>query len=430
MSISLSRALVRGVALSAFVAASPIQAAANEGGTAPEHPTFTRDVLPILQESCQTCHRPDMFTPMSLLTYEEVRPWARSIRQRVEARVMPPWFADRTVGRYRDDPSLSEAQIATIGRWVDQGAPRGNPADAPPPVEWPAVDTWYHGEEPDLVVTSPPVVVPPNSTETYPEPEMSTGLTEDRYIKWIQVMPGESRVVHHVLVYAVRGGEDGAADDGAPSGVRELLANRARGDFVGDHFEDGYARLLRKDDRIRLQLHYLPDDERSFTDRTSVGIKFYPAGYEPEYVVRTRAVSNAADLIIPPGAPNVRSDAYFTLPEATRIISFQPHMHYRGRAMTLEAIRPGSATPELLSDVDRFAWDWQPTYVYETPLTLPAGTVMHVTAYHDNSAANRVNPDPDAAVGWGQRTIDEMNIGWLDYFHISEEEYAELQAEE
>ena len=143
--------------------------------------------------------------------------------------------------------------------------------------------------------------------------------------------------------------------------------------------------------------------------------------------MRTRAVSNAADLIIPPGAPNVRSDAYFTLPEATRIISFQPHMHYRGKAMTLEAIRPGSATPELLSDVDRFAWDWQPTYVYETPLTLPAGTVMHVTAYHDNSAANRVNPDPDAAVGWGQRTIDEMNIGWLDYFHISEAEYAELQ---
>ena len=430
MSISLTRTHVRAAVLSAFVAASPIQAAANEGGAVPEHPTFTRDVLPILQRSCQVCHRPDMFTPMSLLTYEDVRPWARAVRQRVEERVMPPWFADRTVGRYRDDPSLGEAQIATIARWVEQGAPRGNPADAPPPVEWPAVDTWYHGEEPDLVVTSPPVVVPPNSIETYPEPEMSTGLAEDRYIKWIQVMPGESRVVHHVLVYAVRD-EGGDADGGGgPRGVRELLANRARGDFVGDHFEDGYARLLRKDDRIRLQLHYLPDDERSFTDQTSVGIKFYPAGYEPEYVVRTRAVSNRADLVIPPGAPNVRSDAYFTLPEATRIISFQPHMHYRGKAMTLEAIRPGAGRPELLSDVDRFAWDWQPTYVYETPLTLPAGTVMHVTAYHDNSAANRVNPDPDAAVGWGQRTIDEMNIGWLDYFHISEEEYAELQAEE
>ena len=429
MSISFSRALVRAVVLSAFAAASPIHAAGSEGGAVPEHPTFTRDVLPILQRSCQVCHRPDMFTPMSLLTYEDVRPWARAIRQRVEERVMPPWFADRTVGRYRDDPSLSEAQIATIARWVDQGAPRGNPADAPPPVEWPAVDTWYHGEEPDLLVTSPPVVVPPNSTETYPEPEMSTGLTEDRYIKWIQVMPGESRVVHHVLVYAVR--DEGASDtSGGPRGVRELLANRARGDFVGDYFEDGYARRLGKDDRIRLQLHYLPDDERSFTDQTSVGIKFYPPGYEPEYVVRTRAVSNRADLVIPPGAPNVRSDAYFTLPAPTRIISFQPHMHYRGKAMTLEAIRPGAGRPELLSDVDRFAWDWQPTYVYETPLTLPAGTVMHVTAYHDNSAANRVNPDPDAAVGWGQRTIDEMNIGWLDYFHISEEEYAGLQAEE
>ena len=425
----LSRVPVGAIVLLALVGVHPASAAANDGGTVPEHPTFTRDVLPILQRSCQVCHRPDMFTPMSLLTYEEVRPWARSIKQRVEARVMPPWFADRTVGRYRDDPSLSDAEIATIGLWVDQGARRGNPADAPPPVAWPAVDTWYHGEEPDLIVTSPPVVVPPNSIETYPEPEMETDLAEDRYIKWIQVMPGESRVVHHVLVYAVRDADDEAVD-GGPRGVRELLANRARGDFVGDHFEDGYARRLGKDDRIRLQLHYLPDDERSFTDRTRVGIKFYPRGYEPDYVVTTRAVSNRHDLIIPPGAANARSDAYFTLPEPTRIISFQPHMHYRGKAMTLEAIRPDGSRPELLTDVDRFAWDWQPTYVYETPLTLPAGTVMHVTAYHDNSAANRVNPDPTAAVGWGQRTIDEMNIGWLDYFHISEEEYAALQAEE
>ena len=398
--------------------------AANEG--VPAHPTFTRDVLPILQRSCQTCHRPDMFTPMSLLTYEEVRPWARSIKQRVEARVMPPWFADRTVGVYRDDLSLSETQISTISRWVDQGAARGNPADTPPPVVWPAVDNWYHGEEPDLVITSPPVVVPPNSTETFLEPEMSTGLTEDRYIKWIQVMPGESRVVHHVLVYAVMG-KDNAPDTGeGPRQVRELLANRARGDFVGDYFEDGYARLLQKDDLIRFQLHYLPDDELSFTDQTSVGIKLYPKGYRPTYVVTTRAVSNR-DLIIPPGDPNARSDAYFTLQEPAQIISFQPHMHYRGKRMTLEAIRPAGGRPDLLSDIDRFAWDWQPTYVYETPQTFPAGTVMHVTAYHDNSAANRVNPDPTAAVGWGDRTIDEMNIGWLDYFYIPEDEYSGLQ---
>ena len=415
-----------GGALVACLAAIP--AAANEEAV-PEHPPFTRDVLPILQRSCQSCHRPNMFTPMSLLTYDEVRPWARSIKQRVEARVMPPWFADRTVGVYRDDPSLSAVQIATVARWVDQGAPRGNPADAPPPATWPPVDTWYHGQEPDLVVTSPPVVVLPNATETFPEPEMETGLSEDRYIKWIQVMPGESRVVHHALVYAVMRKADEADTGGGPRRVRELLANRARGDFLGDYFEDGYARLLRKDDLIRLQIHYLPDDERSFTDQTRVGIKFYPKGYVPKYVVKTRAVSNR-DLIIPPGDPNARSDAYFTLREPARIISFQPHMHYRGKGMTLEAIRPTAGRPELLSEVSRFAWDWQPTYVYETPLTFPAGTVMHVTAYHDNSAANRVNPDPTAAVGWGQRTIDEMNIGWLDYFYIPEDEYAALQQEQ
>ena len=181
-------------------------------------------------------------------------------------------------------------------------------------MEWPSVDDWYHCEEPDLVVTSPPVVVPPNSTETFLEPEMVTGLTEDRYIKWIQVMPGESRVVHHALVYAVMRNADEAQSGGGPRRVRELLANRACGDFLGDYFEDGYARVLRKDDLIRLQIHYLPDDERSFTDRTRVGIKFYPKGYVPEYVVTTRAVSNR-DLIIPPGGPNARSDAYFTLRE-------------------------------------------------------------------------------------------------------------------
>ena len=369
-----------------------------------------------------------MFTPMSLLTYDEVRPWARAIKQRVEARVMPPWFADRTVGVYRDDPSLSDVQIATIGRWVDQGAPHGETADAPPPIKWPAVDSWYHGETPDLVITSPPMVVSPNVTETFPEPEMATGLSEDSYIKWIQVMPGETRVVHHVLVYAVLGDEETTDTGTGPRRVRELLANRARGDFVGDYFEDGYARLLRKDDLIRLQLHYLPDDERSFTDQTRVGFKFYSKGYVPDYVVTTRAVSNR-DLLIPPGDPNARSDAYFTLREPARIISFQPHMHYRGKRMTLEAIRPTRGGLELLSDIDRFAWDWQPTYVYETPLTFPAGTVMHVTAFHDNSAGNKVNPDPTAAVGWDDRTIDEMNIGWLDFFYIPEDEYAAQQQE-
>ena len=404
-----------------LLAAAPA-AVANEAEGVPEHPTFTRDVLPILQRSCQNCHRPNMFTPMSLLTYQEVRPWARSIKQRVEARVMPPWFADQTVGVYRDDPSLSETEIATVARWVDQGAPQGNAADAPPPVEWPPVDGWIHGEAPDLVLTTPPTEVPPNTTETFPEPETTTGLTEDRYIKWLQILPGESEVVHHALVYSVQGDDDVELNADGRRPIRELLANRARGDFGGDFFEDGYARLLRKDDLIRFQVHYLPDDEQSFVDQTSVGIKFYPKGYVPDYVVTTRPIQSR-DFIIPPGEPNARSDSYFTLREPARIISFQPHMHYRGKAMTLEAIRPTNPQPELLSSIDRFAWDWQPTYVYDTPHTMPAGTLMHVTAFHDNSAGNRVNPDPTAAVGYGQRTIDEMNIGWIDYFYIPETEY-------
>ena len=161
-------------------------------------------------------------------------------------------------------------------------------------------------------------------------------------------------------------------------------------------------------------------------ERARVGIKLYPKGYVPDHIVSTRVVSNR-ELIIPPGDPNARSDAYFILQEPATLISFQPHMHYRGKRMTLEAISQRTGRAELLSDINRFAWDWQPTYVYEEPLVFAAGTVMHVTAYHDNSAANRVNPDPTAAVGWGQRTIDEMNIGWLDFFYMTDDEYAAMR---
>jgi mono/diheme cytochrome c family protein len=155
-------------------------------------PTFTRDILPILQKSCQECHRPGQMAPMSLLTYEDVRPWSRAIKQRVTARYMPPWHLDRTVGEYEPDPSLSDEQIDTIARWVDSGSPQGDPKDAPPPRTFPAAGAWTFGEEPDLVITAPPTKVPASGADLFPVPEVASGLTEDRYIKWVQVIP-ESR---------------------------------------------------------------------------------------------------------------------------------------------------------------------------------------------------------------------------------------------
>src|SRR5215470_12526630 len=177
--------------------------AAGVPGAVPDKPTFTKDVLPIFQKSCQACHRPGQMAPFSLLTYEDARPWARSIKQKVETRYMLPWHLDRTIGEYDPDPSLTDDQIATIAKWVDSGAPKGDPKDAPAAVKWPADNTWQFGEEPDMIVKSPAFDVPESSADAYPEPEVASGMTEDRYIKWIQVLPATPTVTHHVLVFSV-----------------------------------------------------------------------------------------------------------------------------------------------------------------------------------------------------------------------------------
>jgi hypothetical protein len=398
----------------------------------PAKPTFTKDVLPILQKSCQECHRPGTMAPMSLLTYEETRPWARSIKEKVVTRHMPPWHLDRTVGEYDPDPSLSDAQIATIARWVDSGAPKGDPADAPPPRTFPPANSWQFGEEPDLVVTSSGFTVPAKAADQYPKIDVPTGLTEDRYIKWIQVIPEDPTVLHHVLIYALQGEPAtgvilGEQRRSTSSGTRpnSLLIEYARGND-GDIFTEGTAKLLKAGSKLRFSFHYHPNGEKAVLERAKVGFKFYPKGYTPKYLISTKGISSPATLAIPPHEPNARSDAYFRLEEPARLVSFQPHMHYRGKRMTLEAILPNGQVV-LLTDVNRFVWTWQITYPYKNPPAFPKGTVLHMTAYHDNSAANKENPDPTAFVGWGDRTVDEMNIGWLDFYYISEQEYAELQ---
>jgi hypothetical protein len=403
-------------------------------GAVPAKPTFNKDVLPILQKSCQECHRPGTMAPMSLLTYEEARPWARSIKEKVVTRYMPPWHIDRTVGEYYPDPSLSDAEIATIARWVDGGAPKGDPADAPAPRVFPPANSWVFGEEPDLVVTSSGFNVPAVAADQYPKIDVPTGLTEDRYIKWMQVIPEDPKVLHHVLIFALQGEAAtgavlGEQRRGPGAGGRErpnsLLTEYARGND-GDIFTDGTAKLLKAGGKLRFSFHYHPNGEKPVNERAKIGFKFYPRGYTPKYLISTRGISSPTTLAIPPGEANARSDAYFRLDEPARLVSFQPHMHYRGKRMTLEAILP-SGEVELLTDVARFVWTWQITYPYKNQPAFPKNTVLHMTAYHDNSRANKENPDPTAFVGWGDRTVDEMNIGWLDFYYISEQEYADIK---
>lgn len=430
--------------------------AAGPADAVPANPTFTKDVLPIFQKSCQDCHRPGQMAPFSLLDYESSRPWARSIKEKVVSRYMPPWHLDRTIGEYDPDPSLTDEQIAIIAKWVDTGSPKGDPKDAPPPRTFPPADAWQFGEEPDLIVTSPPITIPATGPDLYPEPEAATGMTEDRYVKWIQVMPGDAQVVHHTLVFAVQdvpsngmpmipgfsigGGPGGGAaagpsiraltrqENGGARVITSMLTEYARGND-GDLFDEGQAKLLAAGSSLRWQFHYHPNGKTAVTDRTRVGIKFWPRGWKPKHLISTMPLASPETLAIAPGDPAARSDSYFPLAAPARLVSYQPHMHYRGKRMVLEAILP-TGQVQKLTDVNRFVWTWQITYPYKDRPVFPKGTVLHSIAYHDNSPANKENPDPTAFIGWGDRTVDEMNIGWLDFYYISDEEFAALQKEQ
>jgi hypothetical protein len=385
--------------------------------------------------------------PFSLVDYESARPWVRSIKEKVASRYMPPWHLDRAIGEYDPDPSLSDDEVATIVRWVDAGAPKGDPKDAPPARVFPTADAWQFGEEPDLVVTSPPIAIPATGPDLYPEPESPANTTEDRYIRWIQVMPGDRQVVHHTLVFAVQdvpsnglpigagatltaGGSPGSGnlraltrkENGAARIATSMLTEYARGNG-GDIFDEGQAKLLAAGASLRWQFHYHPNGTTAVTDQTRVGIKFWPRGWKPKHLISTMALASPESLAIAPGDPAARSDSYFALAAPARLLSYQPHMHYRGKRMVLEAILP-TGQIQTLTDVNRFTWLWQITYSYKNRPAFPKGTVLHSIAYHDNSAGNKQNPDPTAFVGWGDRTVDEMNIGWLDFYYISDEEYA------
>jgi len=391
--------------------------------TAAKTPVFTKNVAPIFERSCQSCHRPGSIAPMSLLTYEDARPWARSIKQRVSQRQMPPWHIDRTVGirEFKGDPSLSDEEVDTIVRWADGGAPQGNPADMPKPRIFDDEDRWHIGK-PDLIVEMPTEYeVPPAGSDWWGNFVAESGLTEDRYIKAVEAKPasGAIRVVHHAIANLVN--DDGEASEGG------ALVEYAVGKN-GDIFPDGSGKLMRAGAKIRFNMHYHSVGEK-VKDRTSVGIVFYPKGVVPKHVLNTVAV-DFYDLDLSAGAENVRTDIYYKLEKPTRLAGFMPHMHNRGTAECVEAIYPNMAI-EPLNCVNRFDFQWQITYNYADSVTplLPAGTILHVINWHDNSAGNRLNPDPRNWVGYGQRTVDDMSRVWFTFYNLTEEEFKAAVAE-
>jgi hypothetical protein len=384
--------------------------------------TFTRDVAPILQRSCQECHRPNAIAPMSLLTYEEVRPWAKAIKEKVTLRMMPPWYVDPNVGidTFKNNGGLSTKEIATIGKWVDAGAPRGNPADMPPPVKF-EDDKWKIGT-PDLVVSLPEdLTVPGNAPDMWKNIVVDPGLTEDRYLQAVEVKPTKGRrVLHHTgntLIY--------------PDG--HLAAMQAKN---GNLFEDGSGFLMKAGTKVLFNLHIHPYRESTVTN-VALGLKFYPRGYVPRYAAVTELMGDDYELDLPPNSDNIRTDSYLTLTKPTRLLSFAPHMHTRGKAMCLEVIYPEKSRQrdgskvETLNCVNNFNFNWMMVYEYATDVQplLPAGSVLHFIGWHNNTANNKLNLDPDNWIGYGQRSIDDMSVAWITYYTMPEDDFRQAVSE-
>src|SRR5512140_645222 len=285
--------------------------------------TFTKDVAPILQRSCQNCHRPGSIAPMSLLSYKDARPWARSIKEKVVRRQMPPWHIDRNIGinKLKDDPSLSEKEIATITNWVDQGSPEGNPADIPPPRKFSANDQWHI--QPDLVVSMPkPYKLRAKGGDEYYDIDIDPGFKEDVYISAVETKPDQGfRVVHHATTNLV---EDPEED---PVG---LFLNEYAVGKNADLFPENAGRLVKAGSKIHLNLHLHPYGEETPV-LVSVGFKFYPKGKVPKYVTFTQHMGDVKDDLDLPAGQVTRSDGYFRLPKPALISAFQPHVHARGK---------------------------------------------------------------------------------------------------
>jgi len=415
-------------------AALPALMVAAELNTKPV--TFAKDVAPILQEKCQGCHRAGEMAPMSLVTYEETRPWAKSIKQRVVARQMPPWHMDKTVGiqQFQNDMSLSDEQISVIARWADAGAPLGDPKDMPAPKQWPTDDGWKLASQfgqPDFVLKSDPYTMPAKGQDVWWKPLTQIPLSEPRWVRAVEMRPGTAagrKITHHALAYLQQeepGTNTGLATQGL---LMEWAVNKNY-----DIYRPNTGKLLVPGSRIWWEMHYHAVGEE-IRDHVELAVYLYPKGQEPKYRTfltpfpGTPGSAGGGRLDIPPNTLT-QSEGYQALRAPARLENFQPHMHLRGKAMLLEAILP-DGTKRTLSYVDHFNFNWMTNYIYadDAAPVLPKGTIIHVVAWHDNTPNNKNNPDPEQWVGWGDRTVDEMAHAWVNVTYISDEDYQEWLA--
>lgn len=417
-------------AMAATFAAPHVHAAAAVSAT----PTFTKDIAPIFQEKCEACHRPDSMAPMSLQTFTDTRPWVKSIRDRVSARQMPPWQIDRSVGiqKFKNDRSLTDEQVATIVKWVDAGAPQGDAKDMPAAKTWPSDQGWnfaaqFGQKEPDLIINSYDFTMPAVSQDVWDKRVTPSGITEPRWVRAIEIRPAAikgRKITHHAIAYLEQ--EEAAGPSAPPPGLPTPFMEWAVGK-QGEMLRPDTGKLLLPGSKFHWDIHYSQAGEE-VTSHVEMGIYFYPKGQEPKFRDTLSLVPAAlGTLDIRPNSMSV-VEGFTTLRSAARIESLQAHMHLRGKAMLLEALLP-NGQKQVISLVSDFNFNWMTTYQYADDVAplLPKGTILKVTAWHDNTAGKKSNPDPNQWVGWGDRTVDEMAHAWINIVYMSDDD---LKAEQ
>ncbi len=419
--------------------------------------TFSKDVSPILQSKCQSCHEPGSIGPMSLVSYQDARPWARSIKQRVESRQMPPWHIDRSVGvtSFKNDMSLTDEQVATVVAWVDGGAIEGNPADFKAK---PITRTLYWQAErdglgaPDIVITAPLQTMPAVHQDVWWRPVNEIPVTEPRWVRAVEIRPSNiegRKILHHSIAYHILSPNNTAAvnqgvqvargisfSGSTVSSQQELALRRPQlmEWAIGkgyDQFMEGTGKMILPGEKISWDQHVHAAGEE-VTSSSELGIWLYPKGQEPtkrSYLVGFTGLKNGTEgLDIPPNSV-AYTEGFNVLKENTIITNFQPHFHLRGKAMSVEAIFPDGRV-QTVSYVKDFNFNWMTNYIFKDDAApvFPKGTIIRVSAYYDNTKANKSNPDPEQWVGYGDRTVDEMAHAWMNVVYLTDAEYAERVA--
>jgi mono/diheme cytochrome c family protein len=364
--------------------------------------TYARQVSRLLQKRCQECHRPGESGPMALLTYDDARSWADTIREVVLEERMPPWYADPRFGHFANDRRLSPEEADLLLAWVKQGCPKGDDKDLPPPAKFPR--GWRVGEPDAVYRMGEEFKVPAKGVLPYKQFLVDPQFKEDRWVQAAEARPGNRAVVHHILVYILAPGKRLYDSDGTAA----TLVGWAPGDMPAV-YPRGTAKRIPAGSRLLFEVHYTPNGKEQ-TDRSSVGVVF--AREPPEYVVETNILANVR-LRIPPRAADHREEFRYTFREDARLYSFMPHMHLRGARARYEVAYPDGRTQTLLSVPD-YDFNWQSVYRFAEPIPVPRGAKITFVAHWDNSADNPRNPDPNQEVRYGLQTWEEMMNGWME----------------